>query len=85
MNITKTPNRTECWSKFQKCRKCCVEQKLIKEPRGYRYSSRDQLRHKYREISHLCEHGYHETTRKPWKCKGTVCKCECHGEKHATN
>ena len=41
-NISRAPSRSECWSKYMKCRKCCIEQGLIKPTKrgGYRLSQR---------------------------------------------
>ena len=41
-NISRAPSRSECWSKYMKCRACCIEQGLIiaTTQGGYRTSQR---------------------------------------------
>ena len=33
-NVTRNPNRAECWNKYGMCRPCCIELGLFPEAKG---------------------------------------------------
>ena len=53
-NISRAPSRTECWSKFMKCRKCCLEQELIPKKGGV-YKTAQRKNSTVWRHNHKCE------------------------------
>jgi len=79
-NLTRNPNRTECWTRFQKCRKCCLDQGLIehKGKGGYRTK---KIGNGDLKISYNCMRGIHANEGRYYECKGRNCICKCHDVK----
>ena len=43
-NVTRNPNRAECWNKYCMCRPCCIVLKLVHQTGGYNWRQNKLIR-----------------------------------------